>query len=99
MGFGAAEPHAGPSATWYTDAPGGFPSDYVAVHPGPEYLWFDLGSDVPLGEISYWGYSTGNANGVKGFNVSFATEAEGGDAGILVDSILLFATAQKSVLQ
>lgn len=82
VGFGAAVPHDGPSDTWYTDAPGGFPSDFVEVHAGPEYLWFDLGSDVSLGEISYWGYSTTNANGVKGFKVSFATEAEGGAASL-----------------
>lgn len=80
VGFDLNEPHAGPSATWYTDAPGGFPSDYVAVHAGPEYLWFDLGAEVALAEISYWGYSTGNANGVREFNLSFATDAEGGAA-------------------
>ena len=78
IGFDAAEPHNRIGGVWYTDAPGGFPSDYVAVHAGPEHLWFELGLDDTLAEISYWGYSTGNANGVKGFNVSFATEAEGG---------------------
>jgi hypothetical protein len=96
IGFGAAEPHAGPSSTWYTDAPGGFPSDYVAVHAGPEYLWFDLGSDVTVAEISYWGYSTNNANGVKGFNVSFATEAEGGAAGLGDESYGTSITANPS---
>ncbi len=96
IGFGAAEPHAGPSPTWYTDAPGGFPSDYVAVHAGPEYLWFDLGSDVTVAEISYWGYSTNNANGVKGFNVSFATEAEGGGAGLGDESYGTSITANPS---
>lgn len=81
-GFDAAEPHDGPSATWYTDAPGGFPSDYIDVHAGPEYIWLDLGADSLLGEISYWGYSTGNANGMREFNVSFATDAEGGAGGL-----------------
>jgi hypothetical protein len=82
IGFAMDEPHDGPSATWYTDAPGGFPSDYVEVHEGPEYLWFDLGMDVAVSEISYWGYSTGNANGVRQFAVSFASDAEGGEAGL-----------------
>lgn len=82
VGFDAAEPHDGPSGVWYTDAPGGFPSDYIAVHDGPEYIWLDLGSDNLLGEISYWGYSTGNANGMREFNVSFATDAEGGAGGL-----------------
>ena len=67
IGFDAAEPHNRIGGVWYTDAPGGFPSDYVAVHAGPEYLWFDLGSDVTVAEISYWGYSTGNANGAVSY--------------------------------
>ncbi|MEN8680465.1 MAG: hypothetical protein ABF391_10490, partial [Akkermansiaceae bacterium] len=46
VGFDAAEPHANTGGTWYTDAPGGFPSDYIAVNAGPEYMWFDLGQDV-----------------------------------------------------
>ena len=84
VGFNAAEPHSktGGANNWYTDAPGGFPSDYISVHAGPEYVWFDMGSDVPLNEISYWGYSTGNANGMRDFNLSFASDAEGGAAGL-----------------
>ncbi|MDE0597129.1 MAG: hypothetical protein OSB65_17955, partial [Roseibacillus sp.] len=103
VGFDANEPHAGPSATWYTDAPGGFPSDYVAVHAGPEYLWFDLGAEVDpgfgepvLAEISYWGYSTNNANGVREFNLSFATDAEGGAAGLGDESYGTSITANPS---
>jgi hypothetical protein len=103
VGFGANEPHAGPSATWYTDAPGGFPSDYVAAHAGPEYLWFDLGAEVDpgfgeavLAEISYWGYSTNNANGVREFNLSFATDAEGGAAGLGDESYGTSITANPS---
>ncbi|MGI9239826.1 MAG: hypothetical protein ACR2RV_03440, partial [Verrucomicrobiales bacterium] len=60
-GFDAAEPHNGPSGVWYTNDPGGFPSDYISVNDGPEYIWLDLGSDSLLGEISYWGYSITNA--------------------------------------
>ena len=96
IGFDAAEPHNRAGGVWYTDAPGGFPSDYVAVHAGPEHLWFDLGLDVTLAEISYWGYSTGNANGVKGFNVSFATEAEGGATGLGDESYGTSITANPS---
>ena len=81
-GFDAAAPHNQTGGTWYTDAPGGFPSDYIAVHAGPEYLWFDLGSDLPINEINYWGYSAGNANGMREFNITFATDAEGGAAGL-----------------
>ena len=84
-GFDAAEPHNQTGGTWYTDAPGGFPSDYIAVHAGPEYIWLDLGTDTLIGSLSYWGYSAGNANGMREFNISFATDAEGGDAGMLGD--------------
>jgi len=82
VGFDAAEPHGklGGADNWYTNAPGGFPSDYISVHDGPEYIWFDLGADVPLSEISYWGYANSNSNGMREFNLSFATDAEGGEA-------------------
>ena len=55
VGFDAAEPHSklGGGDNWYTNAPGGFPSDYISVHDGPEYIWFDFGGDVSLSEISY----------------------------------------------
>ena len=43
---------------------------------------FDMGSDVPLNEISYWGYSSGNSNGMRDFNLSFASDAGGGAAGL-----------------
>ena len=84
VGFNTAEPHnkTGGANNWYTNDPGGFPSDYISVHAGPEYVWFDFGSDVPLNEISYWGYSTGNANGMRDFNLSFASDAGGGAAGL-----------------
>lgn len=82
VGFDAAEPHDATGGVWYTNDPGGFPSDYIAANPGPEYIWLDLGADSLLGEISYWGYSTGNANGMRDFNVSFATDAEGGAGGL-----------------
>ena len=82
IGFDAAEPHNRAGGVWYTDAPGGFPSDYINVRTGSEYLWFDLGTDVTLTEMSYWGYSTGNANGMREFNIRFATDAEGGALGL-----------------
>ena len=82
VGYDAAEPHnqlgpTGDSATrWVTAAPGGFPSDYIAI-AGPVTLTFDLGADRSLSEVSYWGYTTSNANGVSSFNLSFATTADG----------------------
>ena len=79
-GFASAEPHdqlgGGASSLWVTSAPGGFPSDYLAV-AGEAILMFDLGEDVALSEISVWGYSTSNANGLSEFSLRFATAAEG----------------------
>ena len=77
VGYSAAAPHDGiPGDTWVTDAPGGFPSDYIAVAGAP-ILVIDLGSNFFLSEISTWGYTTGNANGVSAFSLRFATAAEG----------------------
>jgi hypothetical protein len=80
VGFGAAEPHdktlGGAQGNWVTAAPGGFPSDYIAV-AGTPVITLDLGADQLLGEISVWGYSSTNANGVSQFSLAFATEAEG----------------------
>jgi len=77
VGYSAAEPYDGiPGETWVTNAPGGFPSDYVAVAGAP-ILIFDLGADYLLTEISTWGYTTGNSNGVKNFDLRFATDAQG----------------------
>lgn len=82
VGYDALEPHNRAGGVWYTNAPGGFPSDYITFRDGPEYVWFDLGLDVTLTELSYWGYSNGNANGMREFNITFATEAEGGAPGL-----------------
>jgi hypothetical protein len=78
VGYDAAEPHNAPGGghTWVTDAPGGFPSDYIGV-AGPPILVMDLGGDFLLTEISTWGYTTGNANGIKTFDLRFATSAQG----------------------
>jgi hypothetical protein len=75
VGFDAAEPHStiGSSLTWVTDSPA---ADYYAVRPAP-IVTVDLGHDVPLNEISTWGYASTNANGVKDFRLRFATAAEG----------------------
>ena len=81
-GFDALWPHdalgfAQPFA-WVTDAPNGGAGDYFdpvpAVRPN---MVFDLGSDVGLGEISFWGYSDDNANGANLFSLRFATSADG----------------------
>src|SRR5690606_20726793 len=76
IGFDANAPHNRTSgATWVTDAPGGFPSDYIAVAGAP-ILVLDLGVNVELNSISTWGYAD-NANGVSEFKLRFATSAEG----------------------
>jgi len=80
VGFDAAGTNdkllGGPEGNWVTDAPGGFPSDYVE-QIGKPVITLDLGSDVSLSEISVWGYTASNANGVSAFSLKFATSAEG----------------------
>ena len=79
-GFANTEPHdqtgSGSGGLWVTGAPGGFPSDYIAVAGAP-VLVFDLGDDLALSEVSVWGYSTSNANGVSEISLRFATDGEG----------------------
>ena len=79
VGFDAAEPHDRTSGlTWVTNAPNGGAGDYYNPVPDPPArLVFDLGEDVALSEISYWGYADTNANGANEFNLRFATAAEG----------------------
>lgn len=78
IGYSAAEPHdalgpgGDPGYSWVTSAPGGFPSDYIAV-AGQPILVLDLGATLPLSEISTWGYNNGNANGVSAFSLRFST--------------------------
>jgi hypothetical protein len=80
VGYDSLEPHsqlgAGATHRWVTAAPGGFPSDYIAVAGAP-VITFDLGTNVALNEISVWGYSATNANGLSAFGLRFATEADG----------------------
>lgn len=84
VGFNASAPYEKTSTdtagNWVTADPGGFPSDYLAVADQP-VLTFDLGGDVSLQEISLWGYSSGNTNGVREFSLLFSTDAEGAGAG------------------
>lgn len=61
-----------------TNAPNGGGGDYFAPLPSTRArLFFDLGSDVLLQEISLWGYANTNANGVRTFDLRFATAADG----------------------
>lgn len=80
VGYDAAEPHGqlggGDTHRWVTAAPGGFPSDYIAV-AGTPVLTFDMGANVSLSEISVWTYTTSNSNGIAQFSLRFATDAEG----------------------
>lgn len=79
VGFSAAEPHDRASTlTWVTNAPNGGSGNYFAPTPNTApRLVFDLGSDVNLGEISVWGYADTNFNGMKNFDIRFATDADG----------------------
>jgi hypothetical protein len=80
VGFDANWPHdqlgAGASHRWVTDAPGGYPSDYIEAAGAPIII-LDLGQNRPLSEINIWGYTATNANGTSEFKLRFATEAEG----------------------
>ncbi|MGC6565158.1 MAG: choice-of-anchor D domain-containing protein [Akkermansiaceae bacterium] len=82
VGFDFNPPHNRLGGTWYTDAPGGFPSDYIVSNPGDEIIILDFGADTTLFELSYWGYADTNGNGLREFEVRFATDAEGGDPGL-----------------
>jgi hypothetical protein len=78
VGFDASAPHdrlGDWSGTWVTEYNG---TDYFSSPPTPSArLVFDLGKNVALSEISVWGYEATNANGVRQFNLRFATEADG----------------------
>ena len=77
VGYAATAPHAGNAGqTWVTDAPGGYPADYYNFRAAP-LLLIDLGQDRYLTELSTWGYTTSNDNGVKTFALRFATAAQG----------------------
>lgn len=82
VGFDAEAPHDNIGGTWYTDAPGGFPSNYIEVNPGSEDIIIDLGQDVDISELSMWGYAATNGNGIREFSLLFATNAEGGADGL-----------------
>ncbi|MCA9214221.1 MAG: hypothetical protein KDB27_14215 [Planctomycetales bacterium] len=78
-GFDANLPHdrtaSGETGSWVTEACG-FPCDYLESFDAPELI-IDLGEDVALNEIDVWGYASTNSNGVREFELSFATEADG----------------------
>lgn len=76
-GYQAAPPHDGISGTgqtWVTNQSGG--GYYYSNAPAPVII-LDLGGNKHLTEISTWGYADGNANGVRTFDLRFATETEG----------------------
>ncbi len=81
-GFHAEQPHQQiGTLTWVTNVPNGGAGDYFNPLPDPAPLiTVDLGADVPLSEISLWGYATTNANGMADFSLQFATSAEGPEA-------------------
>jgi hypothetical protein len=59
-----------------TDAPCGFPSDYIDCF-GKPVIRLDLGADVALVEISVWGYNCDNTNGGSEIALRFAAETDG----------------------
>jgi hypothetical protein len=78
VGFTADEPHqaiggTGPGSSWVTQA---VVPNYYNGFPAP-VIRLDLGQDRALTEISTWGYSNTNANGVRDFTLRFATAADG----------------------
>ena len=80
IGFDTEEPHdkigGGAEANWVTTADCGFPADYIEC-VGEPVIELDLGQDRLLSEISTWGYEDGNTNGMREFELRFATAAEG----------------------
>ena len=74
VGFDVAEPHNRTSGlTWVTNAPNGGTGDYFGPTPTPSpRLVFDLGSIVPLNEISVWGYADTNGNGMISADLRFS---------------------------
>jgi hypothetical protein len=81
-GFNADPPHdqlgGGDTHRWVTNAPGGYPSDYIEAG-GTPIITLDLGEDRPLSEISVWGYTATNSNGLSEFSLRFATNSDGPD--------------------
>ena len=79
IGFDSNDPYdklvGGDAGNWVTDACG-FPCSYIDVFGSP-IINLDLGQNRRLDEISIWGYTTANANGLKDFGLRFATDAEG----------------------
>ena len=80
IGFDESEPHdkigGGADSDWVTLADAGYPADYVE-EVGMPVIRLDLGKDVVLDEISTWGYSDTNTNGMREFSLQFATDADG----------------------
>ena len=60
-----------------TNNPNGGGGYYAPAPDITPLLTLDLGADVPLSEISIWGYSVTNSNGMRDFTLSFATSDEG----------------------
>jgi len=80
-GFDSDWPHdalgGGESFLWVTNGNG---SDYFDSLPDPApMIVIDLGADVALSDISYWGYVASNNNGTSSFALRFATDTDGSD--------------------
>ncbi|MEN8774082.1 MAG: PEP-CTERM sorting domain-containing protein [Akkermansiaceae bacterium] len=99
VGFDSAEPHNRISgSTWVTNAPNGGSGDYFNPLPGTApRLVFDLGSPVPLNEISIWGYADANGNGLISADLRFSNSTSFSGAAISISGITQPVTPRQSV--
>ena len=98
VGFDAAEPHNRASTlTWVTNAPNGGTGDYFNPLPAaaPRFI-FDLGSAVPLNEISLWGYADTNANGMISADLRFSNSTTFSGAPVSISGITQPSTPRQS---
>lgn len=98
VGFDAAEPHNRTSnLTWVTNAPNGGTGDYFSPTPTPgPTLVFDLGSSVPLNEISIWGYADNNGNGLISADLRFSDTTTFAGPSITISGITQPVTPRQS---
>lgn len=98
VGFDSAEPHNRISgSTWVTNAPNGGIGDYFNPLPGTApRLVFDLGSSVPLNEISIWGYADANANGLISADLRFSNSTTFSGDAVAISGITQPVTPRQS---
>ena len=97
--FYAAAQHTVNAATaWVSDAPGGFPADYFAVVGAPTPVFtIDLGTASPLTDLVVWGYSPGNDNEAKEFQLEFSVDAGAFTAGPTLTRVTQTGAGQETL--